>query len=227
MRDRYLQQIGLAAVVSFVLILSGCGGTQPYPADERGEEAFTDVTVDAYLFDAQLRRDGKPTSVRLEIYQTDTLVGLSGRGYLGKGALQGRLTDDSLLVYFPSTNEYFYEPVESLLSAKGCANEIPELPLASLLITLPDSLDPNPFTVQSDYSDIDKPAFSIEAPGCPWRIDVTYNRDDGIFRVSEFEFDNGSDTRLKADRRELKHGVTISSRRFTPSIPPDALRLAP
>lgn len=210
-------------------LLSGCTGG-PRPGGEApGETAPAgEITADAYLFDAQLRRDGKPTSLRLEIYHADSVAGIGGRGYLGKGALKGWVRDDSLLIYFPSTNEYVYEPVENILHSDYCPGAVPRVPLSLLLTTVPDSVgDLADVYVRADLSDEDEPAYTLSIPDCVWRIDLAYDTDDGSRRVKEFEFDNGFNTTFKASRRTLKTDVDIALKRFRVVVPPDAVRLSP
>jgi len=209
------------------LIAAGCSGGPRTPI---GEEATPDIRIraEAFLFDAQLRRDGKPTSVRLELYYTDSLTGVSGRGYLGKGALKGWLTDDSLKVYFPSSNEYVYDALPSVLAGDSCPGEIPRLPLGGLLVTTPDSIGSlGDIELQSDYSDRDRPSFVLALPDCPWRIDVTYDRHDDGWRVREFYFDDGRATTLKATRRTFKSDARVPLTRFRAPVPPDAFRIIP
>ncbi len=217
------------APVLVIVVAAGCGGPQ-YGSGEAPPAEYADVELeaDAYLFDAQVRRDGKPTSIRLEIYRTDSVIGLSGRGYLGKGALKGRLTQDSLIMYFPSSNEYVREPVERLLRADECPEVVPHVPLAALLTTLPDSLDEaGALVVEADYSDKGHPKFVIRAGDCPWWIEVSYDRHERQWEVEDFRFEDGGSTSLKANRREARHGLSLPYYRFVVEIPDDAVRVIP
>ena len=207
----------------------GCsGGNSGLIGEETSAGSDLRVPADAFLFDAQLRRDGKPTSVRLELYHTDSVTGVSGRGYFGKGALKGRLADDSITVYFPSTGEYVRDAVRALLTSDECSTDIPDLPLASLLVRTPDSVGAMVgVSVAADYSDDDRPTFVVTMPGCPWRIDVVYDRHDEGWRVREFYFDDGHETVLKSRRRTYKHGADVPRSRFKVDIPPAAVRIIP
>lgn len=226
-----IRRSGLLALTAAAVILFavGCGGgfTRGVSEEIRALEDV-EVTADAYLFDARIVRDGKPTSVRLEIYYTDTLIGIGGRGYLGKGALKGWLSEDSLKIYFPSSNEYVYDAVRTVMESEACPDTRVDVPLAGLLSTPPDSLAlSSDVVVLADYEEEDEPYFAIEARACPWRIDIVYDRHDGQWQVKAFEFDNGADISLTATRRTVRHGVEVDGRRFGVAIPDDALRIAP
>ena len=131
------------------------------------------LKCEAYLFDAQLKRDGKPTSFRLDLYQLDTLIGIGGRGYLGKGALKGYMSADSLKVYFPASNEYVLEAITDLMNSFECTEKHPEFRLFELFFDLPDSIDfPTSINITSDYEDTNKPEFIVSTTNCPWRISL-------------------------------------------------------
>lgn len=220
--------VGPFVLAVVVLALTGCGGPKTGPAEEVSELPEFDLTADAYLFDARVYRDKKPASVRLEIYYTDSLVGLGARAYLGKGALKGWLTEDSLLVYFPASNEYVYEPIATLLESDRCPGSSVRVPLAGLLSTTPDSLNlAGDLKVESDYGNANEPEFVITAGDCPWRIEIKYDRHDNRWLVDHFRFDNGSGLTLTAGRRTVKLGASVSSRRFSVAIPTNAQRVIP
>lgn len=183
----------------------------------------------AFLFDAELRRAGKPTSFRLEIFHTDSVMALSGRGYLGKGALRGRATADSLICYFPSTNEYVQEPVLNLMHALECQVAPQGINIVELLDRMPDSaaLD-STIEVVANYQEPNRPRFIIYIENCPWQMELAY-RSEGIgqWRLDEFFFFDGKETRLKATCREFKAAVTLKPDRFQVKLPTDAQRITP
>ena len=184
--------------------------------------------MEAYLFDAKLRRQGKPTSFRLEIFQTDSVIALGGRAYLGKGALKGRLTTDSLEVYFPSSNEYLYESLSNLFATAECTNAAPKLRLLHLFTSLPDSLaEMEGMSVVSDYTDRKRPEFVISLHDCPWRIELTYNRHEVGWRIHDFKFDNGNDITLKAKRRTYKKKAQVPCSKFQLVLPDSATHIIP
>jgi hypothetical protein len=220
----------LAIGVTILLTPVGCGPTYTVPpAGEtstvrRGEK----VRAEAYLFDAKLRRHGKPTSFRLEVFRTDSVIALGGRAYLGKGALKGRLTADSMEIYFPSSNEYLYEPLSNLFATTPCADAAFFTNLPGLFTTLPDSMGSlNHVLLKADYSNPRRPTFTLTWPDCPWRLELTYDRRDTGWRLRRFAFNNGQDISLKARRREYKRRARVPARKFQLTVPADSRRISP
>ena len=198
------------------------------PAESALASSKKEVPVDAFLFDARLWRDGKPTSFRLELYQADTIVGLAGRGYLGKGALKGRMTADSMIVFFPSTNEYIRETIAGVLGSIECAGAGRAPNLVHLTRRLPeDWLPDQAYILDTVSASDDERVYTISQENCPWRLDVTYTMHDSTWYVDNIEFDSGENTRLQARRRTLKTGTTVESNRFSAPIGPDAVRIIP
>ncbi|UCC45490.1 MAG: hypothetical protein JSU65_06105 [Candidatus Zixiibacteriota bacterium] len=221
----------MTATGLLLIAAAGCGpGYTPRVDQERSTEELEPekIRADAFLYDARLWRKGKPTSVRLELYQTDTLIALAGRAYLGKGALKGRLTTDSLLLYFPTRDEYVYEAVEDIATGTDCPFSLGDLSLGDLLQNLPDSLPTNSsIEMLSDYSNRNKPEFRIFRPLCDWEINLTYDRKKGRFLLRKFEFTDGKQLRLKATRREFRQAARVPVRRFDVEIPSRAMRILP
>ena len=219
----------LSLLLAGSVVMASCGGRRGDIVS--GEKIFVhsgEVEVDAFLFDAKLWRDGKPTSFRLEIYQADTIAGLSGRGYLGKGALKGRMTADSMVVYFPSTNEYIRESIAGVLGSIDCAGE--EYPPS--IVRLTRSL-PEKWVLDSDYV-IDSLSFednsreySIAQENCLWELRVSYTLADSTWYLDDLEFDSGDSIRLTARRRTLKTGTMVEVVRFAAPISPGAVRIIP
>jgi hypothetical protein len=175
-------------------------------------------------------REGKPTTFKLELYRTDTLVGMSGRGYLGKGALKGWITGDSLKVYFPSTNEYVYESLVEVVERSDCPLPLAQFDVLSLLTTLPDSaVSPDAFTVIPDYDDEKKPRFLLESTStdCPWQLELDYDLKDDRWRIRRFEFDDGKNLRVRGERDRYKSDAEVPLNRFEFAISSDAVRIEP
>ena len=163
------------------------------------------VTADAYLFDTKTYRDGKLTSVRLEVFWTDSVMGLGGRAYLGKGALKGRLTRDSLTIYFPTRKEYLDEPIHKALASSDCPFSLGALDVLGLFQTVPDSASiADDISLVSDYGKADRPVFTITKDGCDWRLELEYDYKSGTPRIRRFEFEDGERFCLRANRREFK-----------------------
>jgi len=186
------------------------------------------IRAEAWLFDARLWQKGKPTSFRLEIYRTDTVTALSGRGYLGKGAMKGTIKDDSLYIYFPRSNEYLYESASSLLDAVNCSGGRPYVDMVALLTQLPDSLDDLVnVQVTASYINPEKPNFILYSRGCPWELSLIYDRRKVGWRVKEFEFISGDGTRIKSRRRTFKPKAMVPLKRFHTPRAPNAVRIMP
>ncbi len=220
----------LRYVLSCVLVtfLVGCGTGGNRAGDEQQSESRRKIKADAYLFDARIYRDGKPTSVRLECYVTDSVVGLSGRGYLGKGALKGRLTRDSIVVYFPSTNEFVSEKTADLLtSAADCVQINAAVDLLSIFSTEPDSIAWGAqFKILRSGND-DRPHYQISLKDCGWLFDLEYREDKNKMYLSKFEFNDGNGNRLKAKRRTLKKNASVPMKRFIANMPAGAIKIIP
>lgn len=216
-------------VVALVFVVSCTSGYRiPPVGEEKVETAHEKIEVEAYLFDARLRRRGKPTSFRLEIFQTDSVLALGGRAYLGKGALKGRLTADSLEVYFPSSNEYLYESLSDLFVTTECPNKLARLNLLRLFDSLPDSVEEmGSVRVMADYSNSKRPQFNIFLQDCPWEMELTYDWQGTGWRIRHFKFDNGKEISLKAQRREYKKKAFVRAGKFVLAIPVDVLRITP
>lgn len=213
-----------------MLAVVGCSASRRAVPGESGREDRSDerVSVEAYSFNSRLWREGKPTTFKLEVYQTDSLLGLFGKGYLGKGALKGRLTQDSLEVYFPTTNEYLYEPLDDLLATGECPLPLADMNILALFTHLPDSLHlDTSLRIEADYGDADKPEFGISRAGCPWEIHVVYGLEDPGWRIREFEFTDGKKTRLRGRIDRYRSEASVKVHRLTVTPPPGTVRISP
>ena len=130
----------LIIVAAFLLALSGCLATRGSRIGGETPSGEAQITADAYSFNARVWRDGKPTSFKLELYYTDSLIGIAARGYLGKGAFKGWLRSDSIKVYFPQSNELLYESLDGLVKNSECGVSVAGLEFLSLFARTPDSL---------------------------------------------------------------------------------------
>lgn len=207
----------------------GCGGSNLTPGEERAD-SFGDekIEVEAYLFDARYYDHGKPTSFRLNVYYTDSIMAVGGKGYFGKGALKGWMRPDSLRVYFPSTKEYLFEAIDDLMRLTDCAVEPVRLDILACFTRLPDEFgNADGLTIVGKERDDRKAAFTLYQTGCDWQLDLEYDLRDTGWRLKEFNFTDGSDTRLRARRREFKPNADVRIRRFMLSIPQTAVRILP
>jgi len=216
-------------VISLV-ILTGCSGGYQTISEEESIENRIKVNADAYLFDAKVIQNGKPTSVRLYFYQTDSIIGIGGRGYLGKGALKGWITADSIKVLFPTTKEYLYESVSDLFSSFDCADEIPEFELMSLFSVLPDKLFKDSIITVNridDGTDEKRREYTITIDGCIWNLYIRYDYRDDHFVIRNFEFDDGKSTTLSGNRREYKSDQNIKLAKFKAPLSSEYIRIIP
>ncbi len=208
----------------------GCtgGGRGGGVNDETSQSAQGRVVADGYLFDAKLRQDGKPTSVRLELLRTDSVMSIAGRAYLGKGALRGRLTSETLQVYLPTSNEYVEESVTDIVNSSSCAKGSLSINLLSLFSRLPDSMRlDSAFEMTVDSSRQSRRLYSVTRRGCDWRFQIAYDRPNGDWLVDELTFSNGEKFTLRARRREVRSRVSVPIDRFEVTIPRDAQRIRP
>jgi hypothetical protein len=228
---RYIALLLLLIVSLTLVCVAGCSGGRRHAAvsGEGAANAGSERRAEAFLFDTEIHYKGKYSSVRLELYATDSIVGIGGRSYLGKGALDGWLTRDSVKLLFPSSNEFVHDAVILLLRSLDCSERgAGSIDLLSLLYTMPSVYSVGPGIVVSlDSSDVDRPAFELSSTECPWRIDLIYDAQAPGWRVREFTFTNGDNLSIKAKRREYKPGVKAKSDKFTVEIPPDAVRISP
>jgi hypothetical protein len=217
---RTLFTFGLAAIIGILPVACGSGKN----VGAGGEEAK--VPCEAYLFDTKVVRQGKQNSMRLEIYQTDTVMGLNGRAYLGKGALRGKLTPDTLAVFLPHSTEYLYEAIGDVLSATDCKLDSLSLDITRFFRVLPDSMKlDRRIKLSVDRHDANYPSYTIYVENCPWQMELVYDRQDTGWRILKFGFTNGKDLTLAATRREYRASATVKPERLQFSYPPKAERI--
>ncbi|MBD3333505.1 hypothetical protein GF356_11715 [candidate division GN15 bacterium] len=223
----------VSTIASVLIVLAvgftGCGRPRSgVETRDRGQDVIPeDIVAEAYLFDARVKKDDKPTSVRLEIYRTDTVIAFNGRGYLGKGAFRGIVRDDTLLVYFPTIDEFTHEPVADLLNSLSCRAGLKRFDLDALFEQTPDSVGLDNLVVDGDYEDEDHPVFVLRREGCEWALRLEYDRRDERWWLDEFYLESGPDFELRGRRRTLREQTEVPRSRFDVSIPAGAVRLIP
>ncbi len=211
-------------------IISGCGATYNKQINQEVEIAQPKdkIEVEAYLFDAKLKQKGKPTSVRLFFFQTDSVIAIGGKGYLGKGALKGWMNNDSILMIFPTMKEYLYEPIYNLFSSFNCSGDIPKFPIMSLFSELPDKfLDSEDIYIEKIGSNAKRPQYVLSFPYCSWKIKITYDLKKRGYRIRKFMFDDGEGNILRGNRREYKPTSKVRRSRFEVEITPFMNRIIP
>ena len=203
-----------------------CGGYGSTFSDENkvGQQK---VEVEAYLFDVKIRRKGKPTSLRLDLYQTDSVIAMFGRAYFNKGAFRGRLTNDSLKIFFPASNEFLQESIDALFSSFNCQGDLSGLPVFKYFSELPDSaFSETGLEIKTLINEKKKKSFEISASGCSWLMSLKYKKEDKGWRLNEFRFDDEQSVRIKGSRRIYKSSARILSGRFELAIPSDSYRIS-
>ena len=184
------------------------------------------IEVEAYLFDVKIRRKGKPTSLRLDLYQTDSVIVMFGRAYFNKGAFRGRLTSDSLHIFFPASNEFLQESIDALFSTFNCQGNLTGLPVFKYFSELPDSaLSETGLEIRTLINENKKKSFEISASGCSWLMSLKYFKEDKGWRLNEFNFDDNQSVRIKGSRRIYKSSARIPSSRFELAIPSNFYRI--
>lgn len=218
-----------AAVLVAAAVTTGCSGGKRGAYGLEEPRYDTKISAEAYSFNARVYSDGKPTTFKLEVYLADTVMGLYGRGYLGKGGLRGRATDDSLEVYFPTTNEYLAESLSDLLTTTDCPLPVAGINLLEIFRTTPDSMTLDPgLSITTNYDDANHPRFEISMEDCVWGMEIVYDRHGDLgWRVDSFEFTDGKRYRMWGRRDRFKADASVELRRFIPAPAPDATRLRP
>jgi len=227
--DTRVPSVGFSLIfcAGIACLLNGCYASGKRSLDQSEE---IKITAEAYSFNARVWRDGKPTTFKLELYQTDSLIGLSGRGYLGKGALRGWVRSDSVMVYFPATNELLCESLDSLVAASSCPLPVAELDLVALMSKPPDSIAlKEGLEVTSDYKSEGRARFEVQSTEaeCTWKLSLVYRNRDLGWRIDEFDFDDGRGTRLKGSCELYRAVARVPLSRIEPRPRPDALKIIP
>lgn len=217
----------LTALCALTAIGLGCSHSRSTTsAAAESSSKAEKVTVDAYLFDAVLVREGKTTSFRLELYAADTMVGLAGRGYLGKGALRGVMNATRLRVYFPSTNEFVDDSFAALLSDSTCSVSLRTFNPIQLLTVLPDSvpLDSQILVTRTKSSD-NGLEYSVGSK-CDWQLSLTYDHREVGWRLAQIKFVTSGGTSLNAARREFRPRSRVAASKFAEPVPSGAMPIS-
>jgi len=217
--------LSIMLFLSLLTACISCGGYGLSVTDETGV-GQQKVDVEAYLFDVKIRRKGKPTSLRLDLYQTDSVIAMFGRAYFNKGAFRGRLTSDSLHILFPASKEFLKESIDALFSSFNCQGNLSGLPVFKYFSELPDSaLSETGLEIRTLINENKKKSFEISASGCSWLMSLKYFKEDKGWRLNEFNFDDNQSVRIKGSRRIYKSSARIPSSRFELAIPSNFYRI--
>ena len=138
MRFKNISTALLIPVLAY--LIAGCASTHQntVPGEEIKAQGW-EQRGNAFLFDITVNRDGKKNSARLDLYQRGDSLSFFARGYLGKGALKGLLSADSVVVYFPTAGEYYGGRLGALLADTCGAGQNLEQLLIDIFRELPTS----------------------------------------------------------------------------------------
>ncbi|MCH8027273.1 MAG: hypothetical protein IID63_04035 [candidate division Zixibacteria bacterium] len=213
--------------LSLLVVCISCGGFgSSFIEIDENKVGQHKIEAEAYLFDVKIRRQGKPTSLRLDLYQTDSVIAMFGRAYFNKGAFRGRLTSDSLNIFFPASNEFLQESIDALFGSFNCQGNLSGLPVFKYFSELPDSaLSETGLEIKTLINENKKKSFEISASGCGWLMSLKYQKEDKGWRLNEFKFDDKQSVRIKGSRRIYKSSARIPSGRFELAIPSDSYRI--
>ena len=150
-----------------------------------------------------------------------------GRDYFKKGAFRGRLTGDSLQIYFPASNEFLQESIDALFSSFNCQGILSGLPVFKYFSELPDSaLSETGLEFRTLKNEEKKKSFEISASGCSWLLSLIYQKEDEAWRPSDFNFDDKQSVLSKGCSRMYNSSAPIPSSRFELAIPSDSYRIS-
>jgi len=218
-------------VFIMILFLGGCNLASRKPSVQSPVESefnYTEGKGDAFLYDVKIYREGKKNSVRLDVYRKNDSLALFARGYLGKGVLKGLAVSDSIVIYFPTENEYFSGKLNELIY-KSCAEQDNlEQMLIDLFVMRPVELEYSMadfyVTVLNDKGK--KQQFRLESKNCAESARLEYDFKDNRFLLEKIQFSNRDDTfRLTAQRRKHRLDINIPAEKFIIPIPPEAVRI--
>ncbi len=217
-------------ILSSLIVICGCSSVvKRGTTSEQGnrKKSSEKIIANAYLFDSRLKIHNKPRSFRLEVYETDSVIALAGRGYLGKGVLKGWIRHDSLKVYFPATDEYVYDATPQLLSSENCLENINEFDLLKLFQgEIEQVFNDQLFNVIADIGK-SKYNYTVIADNCLWKIDLKYDIKDNQKRLKSFLITNSNSLEIKGQRRTIKQNAKVPYSKFQVDIPERALIINP
>jgi len=223
----------LAFILYFVL---GCtlANRSKWKNRQITAEQKTEVSVlsngkgDAYLFDLKIYNNGKKNSVRLDLYRKEDSLAIYARGYLGKGVLKGQINKDSILIFFPTENQFYSGKINKLLK-DNCFENIPfEKLLIDIFKMTPDNID---YSFGETYLSINEEKFDsrkyrLAAKNCSEYIELEYDREKGRLVLEKLKYSREDGKfRLDAKRRKLRLDIKLPDEKFQISIPPTASRI--
>ena len=222
----------IALLMTALGLMIGC--VSGPPASEAGRESTPQikVPVEAYLFDVVVKRHGQPTSLRLDVFDADSVIALGGRAYLGKGALRARMTGDSLIAYFPTSNEYLQQAFSTFRISGEKQVDLSRIGLLDILTNRPDTGQINDSIrvdiTQESTADSERSIHTGKRGDSlmAWAITVWHELVDGQWRLDAIKYTD-STLQITANRREYRSHARVPADRFRVTIPPSAVRVSP
>ena len=185
---------------------------------------------DAYLFDLKITNQGRKNSVRLDLYWNEDSLGLYARGYLGKGVLKGLVTADSVLVFFPTNNEFYTGQLSGFITEDCFENLSFEKIIIDLFGNTPDKID---YPFGEAYLTIleEKPGgrkYRLVAKNCDEYFEIEYDRKKGRFIIDQLSYNKEDGSfKLEAKRRKYRLNIGLPPEKFQVEIPQTATRIYP
>ena len=225
------------------LILSACSAAlitlgsctlahrgRPITAEATPEVQFAEGKGNAYLFDIKINHSGKKNSVRLDLYQSGELLGLFARGYLGKGVMKGILSKDSLIVYFPTENEFYTGKISGLVENPCLKSTRIEQLILQFFNSTPPEIDLSNselyLTVLKEENSLHE--YLLQSRSCPEGIRLQYDLNKSIWFIKEIQLTSQDKSfEFFARRREFRSNIEIPQDKFGLVIPETALRITP
>lgn len=217
-------------VILTALVLGACtGGRRQYPTDNPGRESELSkkVSVDAYLFDCRIRVNGVLRTVKIELYRIDSIVAIYGSSYLGRGAFRGRIADDSMLIFFPTTDEYLFEPNDRMLIANECGRLLSAMNLPALLTIPGKAIFADSWFQVTTKQNSKRISSTVTSSECQWQFQVDHDLVSKSWQLKQLRLEEDGRLKFSAKRRSLRRGARIDRSRFDVAPTSSASRITP
>ncbi len=193
-----------------ILYISGCSVSQKslVGKESSSPNLKQKISVEAFLYDAKYYENNKPRSFRLQVFRTDSIIAFTGKGYLGKGVLRGTLTSDSLKVYFPTQDEYYYKAVDLIFEQSECKISDDDFDLSALFdFSEIQKLDNAIYKISETKNKRKK--IVVNPKECSWDIEIEYKKYDLDLRPYLFSYTNKDNQKISAKLRKYKKSAKV------------------
>ncbi len=197
-------------LILLVISIIGCSVSNKSMIGEEysGVDSKQKISVEAFLYDAKYYENNKPRSFRLQVFRTDSIIAFTGKGYFGKGVLRGTLTSDSLKVYFPTQDEYYYKTVDFIFKQSECNTFDEDFDLSALFDFHEISKLNNEIYEISETKNKRK-IININHEKCSWDIEIEYKNYDSDLRPYLFSYTNKDNQKISAKLRKYKKSAKV------------------